>query len=945
MYFRYSIISLFLFFISVSFQSKEDNNARLYALIIERIKQAENTDDYTLLEETIKQFEDRLENTDLLALLYHKLGATYFNSDLEYNALEPYKKALNIRRKILKPYDFELAKTIQGYGRTLSRVRRLEEALVLLEENLKIREKTLSPNSDSIAEALMILAGSNTERGNYEKAIVLNKKAISIFKVNNRDLYRMSYAYQYLGVSYQYAKEYYRAIQSYEFAIRLMIITNDTKGISECSHNIGETLAEQGKYKEALPYFQDAQKNYPHSEYLNNIAKNYLHLYQYPQAHQYIQKALDFAQKKPSLCYYYVPRIYVTLGDIYEAEGNSSEAVRAYNQAVALFLNEAPTHDLKSKGVDPLSIISLSPQAASCRPDLLKVLRKKGDALNQLYKETHNPEYLKVALDNYQKCDGLLRDMLQSFSEENSRFFWTENVKDIYEKGIRTALALQNNDAALAFAESSRAFNLLTELQNNKAKHFGGVPDALLTQERELKANVAFWQKISFDPSVDSNRMAQSREGLLKAKQDFETFQKDLEKKYPNYFKLKYQSTQFLTIRDLQQKLGENMAIVQYHMGDSSLFIFSISKSKSYVLEKPLTPQLFKEINDLRQVTGDYKYIKEKADSAQMRYLHSARVLYQTLLEEALNPLGTVNRLRLIPDGALSYVPFELLLTANATNWRGDNTPWLLRQMAVSYAYSNRLLESDEPSTNSAFGGYGISYETDKFFFSETEKQNDKITPLKHTVEEVKNIQSLLGGQTWLDQTATKKAFINQAGNQGIIHLAMHGYIDPKDPLNSGVIFSRENKADSTNYLTGYDLYTMELKSQLAVLSACNTGDGLLRGREGVISLARSFAFAGCRSLIMSLWSVSDKTTSDIMIQFYENLKKGLPKDVALQQAKLHHLQTAEPSRRIPNTWAAMILTGDIEPLVLKSWWQSYTLWIGLALGISLIVRLYKKKK
>jgi CHAT domain-containing protein/tetratricopeptide (TPR) repeat protein len=924
---RLSICLIIFGFCLISFQSKNEGKTKeLHAFINQRIKEA-GSDNYKLLEKTLQEVAPKFTiETDTLGLLYHRLATAYFNNDLEFKALPIYKKALEIRRKVLKPNNYDLTKTLQGYGRTLARTRRLEEALPLLEENLKIRETILTPQSDSLAEAYMIYGWAKKEKGDYNEAINLNNKAVSIFEKNKQDSSRWSYALQYLGISFCKASQFEKGINSFNFAINIMEKIGDTKGISECSHNIGCALLDQKRFAEALPYFEKAQKYYPHSEYLNTIANTYLELKQYPKAYQYINQALDFAAKNQSLCYYYIPRIYVTLGDIYTSDGKPNEAISAYNQSIQLFLNDSISI---KKG--PLSIWQLSSNAASCRPDLLKVLRKKGAALNQLYIKTKDPQCLKVALVNYQQCDVLLREMLQGFSEENSRFFWTENVKDIYENGIRTALALKDNDAALAFAENSKAFNLLTELQNNRAKHFGGVPDALLEEEKKLRTNVAFWQKIAFDPSVDSARMAQSREGLLKAKLDFESFQKQLEKAYPNYFKLKYQTDKPLTIKDLQAKMADNMAVVQYYLGDSSLFIFSVSKSNSVVLEKKITPQYFSEIKDLRRSTGDYKFVKEKSDSAQILYLSSARFLYKNLLEGPLSILGKIERLRIIPDGAISYIPFEMLLTEDATSWRGDNTPWLLKRMAVSYAYSNRLLDAENSGkTEGDFGGYGISYEANKFFFSEAEKKNDKITPLKYTVEEVNNIQSMLNGKAWIDQSATKKMFLENASKQGVIHLAMHGFLDPKDALNSGLIFSRDTPNDTTNYLTGYDLYAMELNTKLAVLSACNTGDGVLKGKEGIMSLARSFAFAGCQSLVMSLWSVPDKTTSDIMSHFYENLKNGMPKDVALQQAKLTHLSTAEPSRRVPNTWAAMILMGDIEPLSFAKWWQSVWLWIGV---------------
>jgi CHAT domain-containing protein/Tfp pilus assembly protein PilF len=944
------IIACFLLLgiVLISFQLSHN---KYHALIAERLAQASETEDYNLLEKTVSEVEPHLVETDTLALLYHRLGAMYFNARLEFKAIPYYKKALDIRNKVLPKGDYNTTKTLQGLGRTLSRVRMADEGLPYLIQNNDIRKQICLPNSDSIAEAEMMLANGYIDLGNYEKAIELFQNAILKFSKNKTDTIRWAYSYQHLAVARLLAEQYTTSIQDSRKAIDLLEKIADYKGISECNHNIGFALTKQNKYAESISYFEKAQSNYPHSENLTDIAEAYRAEGQFQKAHQNIDAAINFASKNPNLCFYYTPRIYRVLGDIYTSEIKYEDALKSYNKAIDLLLNNKTTQTytpLSPEGirdVAALHIIALSSNAASCRPDLLKILRKKGAALNQLYTKTKDPQCLKVCLANYQQCDVLLRDMLQGFSEENSRFFWTENVKDIYENGIRTALALKDNDAALAFAENSKAFNLLTELQNNRAKHFGGVPDALLEEEKKLRTNVAFWQKIAFDPSVDSARMAQSREGLLKAKLDFEGFQKQLEKAYPNYFKLKYQTDKPLTIKDLQAKMTDNMAVVQYYLGDSSLFIFSVSKSNSSVLEKKLTPKYFDEINDLRRSTGDYKFVKEKSDSAQILYLSSARFLYKNLLEGSLSILGKIERLRIIPDGALSYIPFEMLLTEDATSWRGDNTPWLLKRMAVSYAYSNRLLDVENSGkADGDFGGYGISYEANKFFFSEGEKKNDKITPLKYTVEEVNNIQSMLNGKAWIDQSATKKSFLENAPKQGVIHLAMHGFLDPKDALNSGLIFSRNAPNDTTNYLTGYDLYAMELNTKLAVLSACNTGDGVLKGKEGIMSLARSFAFAGCQSLVMSLWSVPDKTTSDIMVKFYENLKNGMPKDVALQQAKLTHLSTAEPSRRVPNTWAAMILMGDIEPLSFAKWWQSGWLWSGVVVAF-LVFFFFRKRK
>ena len=254
-----AICLLIIGFSFASFQSKNDKTEKLHALVMERLAKASETDDFDLLEKTITEIAPQLGETDTLALLYHRLGAMYFNHDLEFKALGHYKKALDIRQRVLKPNDFDLTKTLQGYGRTLARVRRLEEAVPLLAENLKIRQATLPPQSDSIAEALMIYGGVFNESGNYAMAIRLIQQSIDIFQKNQRDTNRLAYAFQYIGVAYAKAKTQDKAVQSFLKSIALMQYIKDTKGESECNHNIGVLLTEQNKYAEALPYFQNAR--------------------------------------------------------------------------------------------------------------------------------------------------------------------------------------------------------------------------------------------------------------------------------------------------------------------------------------------------------------------------------------------------------------------------------------------------------------------------------------------------------------------------------------------------------------------------------------------------------------------------------------------------------------------------------------------------------------
>ena len=127
------------------------------------------------------------------------------------------------------------------------------------------------------------------------------------------------------------------------------------------------------------------------------------------------------------------------------------------------------------------------------------------------------------------------------------------------------------------------------------------------------------------------------------------------------------------------------------------------------------------------------------------------------------------------------------------------------------------------------------------------------------------------------------------------------------------------------------DLYNLDLrKSQLVVLSACKTGYGQLQKGEGVISLARAFAYSGCPSVMTTLWNAHDEASAFLSERLYEHLKAGLPKDEALQKAKLDFLNSDIRSRyQHPHYWANLILIGDREIVDFQGYkW----LWIGLIL-------------
>lgn len=151
------------------------------------------------------------------------------------------------------------------------------------------------------------------------------------------------------------------------------------------------------------------------------------------------------------------------------------------------------------------------------------------------------------------------------------------------------------------------------------------------------------------------------------------------------------------------------------------------------------------------------------------------------------------------------------------------------------------------------------------------------------------------------------------------LHLATHAQADDREPLRSGLWFSGLTDTLEDGYLNALEIYNLNLSADLAVMSACNTGFGQLEEGEGVMSLGRAFSYAGCRSVLMSLWLADDVSTSKIMDHFYEEMATGQSKTDALQLAKQKYLEQADALTAHPYYWAHLVIVGENNPITAPS--------------------------
>jgi len=300
-----------------------------------------------------------------------------------------------------------------------------------------------------------------------------------------------------------------------------------------------------------------------------------------------------------------------------------------------------------------------------------------------------------------------------------------------------------------------------------------------------------------------------------------------------------------------------------------------------------------------------------------VRFGQASSKLYNQLIKP-IEPFISGKKLSIIPDRELSYLPFDVLLTS----WQENQVPdlkslkYLIREYAINYSYSSELMFS-RLKTNKARNEL-IAFAPDYSSLPGGDQSEwSSFAPIQGIREEVSFIRRWIRTKAFEDAAATEENFRKNAQDFDIIHLAMHTRINDSLPMFSKLAFTPnpQGPIENDGWLNTSDIYNLKLAARMVVLSACNTGSGKLRDGDGIISLARGFSFAGCPSVVMTLWEVRDRSGTAIMENFYRKLKNGKPKDEALRLAKLDYLSHADPLTAHPHFWLGYVTIGDPDPL------------------------------
>jgi CHAT domain-containing protein len=541
---------------------------------------------------------------------------------------------------------------------------------------------------------------------------------------------------------------------------------------------------------------------------------------------------------------------------------------------------------------------------------------------------------------------------------EGSILAINELLKAGYEEGVDCAYELYKltNDRkylenVFKLIEKSKYMLLLKSLST--AEYYDATAQVDLKNiEDSLKS-----EYISYQLQIESENNKDSPDSFILSdlfeKRDhygiaLDNFKTMVTEKYPDYARVKY-DTLIKTYHDFTKYCEENSLLgIEFYWGLKYLYVITTNRNGPEVYKVELNDSLQTSIITLqKQLSTGFTMSSSKTDFSEFK--DYSYFVFKELLLESLKGYPKDQQILIIPDGLLSQLPFEILLTEHVTGDYVDyqNLPYLIKSYLTGYAYSaNLLLSKLSFSRQSDKKLLAFSYSKLEAGIDEEGRSGDQ-DELHHAAVELRAIRKEMGrkkSKYFYDINATEHEFKRIASEYNIIHLAVHGEADTTISMNTKLIFKNELDTLEDGELYMHELFGLDLSdAELAVLSACETGIGKSYTGEGVFSMARGFAYAGCPSIVMSLWRVDDRYTAELMKNFYKNLKNGENIVESLTNSKRRFISQSGETGAHPSNWAAFVTVGRNSIIVEKSYILYYLL--GGALIFIILFIFYRLKK
>lgn len=830
-------------------------------------------------------------------------------------ALELHERSLKTRL-LCQDSGLPLAYNYWKVGVLLLNDLKTEAADESLESARKLAEQHHAP-LDTLTMIYLNQASAKREMMDVPSATSLTLHALQLVRTlapNRRDL--LSRCLSAVASSNYAGKKYHEAISQYKQAARL---TADSSFISAFQFNTALVYRSMGKLDSCMYWLDKALeirirlsglKSLRTSAILINKGDAYKSFGRTDSALHNFKRALQIrlALNDIGVKHIMTAGAFETLGDLFHDMGNYDSAV-VYRQRQLTSL--LPTFNSQDVRDNP------HPTEQETSMLLVDYLVDKASTLRQIStRDSLRSDLMKLSLETYLLADSVFAVFQSRLTYDDPQFSQLAAEPVPYDEMMDVSVRLHrlSGDATLVegmfhIMERSRAAVLKSALRRAEAYSEVGLPAYLLKREKELLQGRSVLVDALSHPNNETSQDSIG-EAIFRVDQEYHRLQDVIAAERPNYSMLRY-SEESLKLSRLQDLMKEKESLwIEFLWGKEKLFILSAGSQKATIREVIVDDSLISALHVVASEVETFSEESLKRDHYK-EFVRQSKWLFDKLLAPELSQLE-INRLVISPSGVLVSFPFETLIIrvpeGEETNYR---LPYLVSEYSVSYHYSSSFLNKQHNRARHGDKLLAIGYDG----AGAAVGGRALIADLPGTRAELNAIQQVMsnGGNSYLlDDDASESAFKQGAEKFNLLHLAIHGFGDTINAMQSHLVF--RNTRDTTNdgKLYAHELYTLDLRNvDLTVLSACESGVGKLQAGEGMMSIARGFAYAGCPSLVISLWKISDKTSSTLMSDFYSELSAGLPIDEALALAKRKYISEVNMFNSHPYYWGAFLVVGE----------------------------------
>jgi CHAT domain-containing protein/Tfp pilus assembly protein PilF len=848
------------------------------------------------------------------------------------------RQAYSIREK-LAPGSLDLAASITDLGYLAGLRNDVAAAAEHFSKALELQQR-LAPESREFATTLINLAIIAQLQADFATSEKLFRRAIELLERLSPDDPELARALMRLGLAEKDRGDLAIAEERFQRALAIrQKLASESVIIAGSLQSLGVIAKERGDLAAAEEYYRRAlemrEKLAPGSgavaESLGNLGNLERSRGNLAMADEYLRRALAIQEEEKisperrnaTLARLGLAAVAVDRGDLALAE-------ELYGRALSLLEEKFPGTKEVSVSLEGLGEIAFRRGELAKAEELfrraLAILEKiapgsmqLGTLLNELGQVHRRAGRLAMATEHFCRATEALdqqRGKLGGTMETRAAFGGT--AAELYRDCLAALVDNGRPEEAFRILERGRARSFLDLLAQRELSWMTDLPPELARDRKQTDADYDRTQAALSRLSPVRDQAEVDR--LLVRLRELRTHQEEIAAKIrrasPRAAAL--QDPQPLDLAGAQAALDPGSVFLTWSIGREQSFLFVVQPAGA----DPGLAVFPISSGDqaLRQRVESFRNLLQRADSDRAVLREQARELYDTLFRPAEPMIAAARRILVSPDGPLHTLPVAALVRDGG--WLAEQKPIHSVLSATVYAELKKSPRPGLKATPAVFAAFGDPLypplpaghpSTADPEVRAAVGRGLSLSSLPSTRDEVRGIASLYPeARTFLGAEATEERARSIGKDTRYLHFACHGLLDERLPLNSALALTipeHPGEGQENGLLQAWEIFeSLRIDADLVTLSSCDSALGQEIGGEGLISLTRAFQYAGARSVLASLWSVSDLSTADLMKRFYGHLRAGEPKDQALRGAQVELIHSSKFSH--PYHWAAFQLVG-----------------------------------